>query len=157
VHTPPSPAQANFTLMTECTPESRRYYSVVVKSLSSHGGGPGAQKNCEDLTLYLTYDTNPRTNPTTFLHYVSVCVCRSEANDWQTYRPCYSSMAHWYQSYRSEKWFRTHRGIWVGRGGGGGGLRKEGPWIFHLHKLFIGWGQSSKGKAAKGNGLKMNI
>jgi hypothetical protein len=24
----PSPAQANFTLMTECTPESRRYYSV---------------------------------------------------------------------------------------------------------------------------------
>ncbi len=25
---PPSPAQPNFTLMTECTPESRRYYSV---------------------------------------------------------------------------------------------------------------------------------
>ena len=25
---PPSPGQANFTLMTECTPESRRYYSV---------------------------------------------------------------------------------------------------------------------------------
>jgi hypothetical protein len=25
---PTSPAQANFTLMTECTPESRRYYSV---------------------------------------------------------------------------------------------------------------------------------
>jgi hypothetical protein len=25
---PPSPAQANFTLMTECTPESSRYYSV---------------------------------------------------------------------------------------------------------------------------------
>jgi hypothetical protein len=24
----PSPGQANFTLMTECTPESRRYYSV---------------------------------------------------------------------------------------------------------------------------------
>jgi hypothetical protein len=28
VHPPPSPAQANFTLMTECTTESRRYYSV---------------------------------------------------------------------------------------------------------------------------------
>ncbi len=28
MHPPPSPAQANFTLMTECTPESRRYYSV---------------------------------------------------------------------------------------------------------------------------------
>ncbi len=28
VHPPPSTAQANFTLMTECTPESRRYYSV---------------------------------------------------------------------------------------------------------------------------------
>jgi hypothetical protein len=28
VHPPPSPAQANFTLMTECTPESSRYYSV---------------------------------------------------------------------------------------------------------------------------------
>jgi hypothetical protein len=28
VHPPLSPAQANFTLMTECTPESRRYYSV---------------------------------------------------------------------------------------------------------------------------------
>ncbi len=25
---PPSPAQVNSTLMTECTPESRRYYSV---------------------------------------------------------------------------------------------------------------------------------
>ncbi len=28
VHPPPSPGQANFTLMTECAPESRRYYSV---------------------------------------------------------------------------------------------------------------------------------
>ncbi len=28
MHPPPSPAQANFTLMTECTPESRRCYSV---------------------------------------------------------------------------------------------------------------------------------
>ncbi len=28
MHPPPSPDQANFTLMTECTPESRRYYSV---------------------------------------------------------------------------------------------------------------------------------
>jgi hypothetical protein len=28
VHPPPSPGQVNFTLMTECTPESRRYYSV---------------------------------------------------------------------------------------------------------------------------------
>jgi hypothetical protein len=28
MHPPPSPGQANFTLMTECTPESRRYYSV---------------------------------------------------------------------------------------------------------------------------------
>jgi hypothetical protein len=28
VHPPPSPAQTNFTLMTECTPESRRYYSL---------------------------------------------------------------------------------------------------------------------------------
>jgi hypothetical protein len=28
VHPPPSPARANFTLMTECTPESSRYYSV---------------------------------------------------------------------------------------------------------------------------------
>ncbi len=28
VHPPPSPGQANFILMTECTPESRRYYSV---------------------------------------------------------------------------------------------------------------------------------
>ncbi len=28
VHPPPSPAQPNFTLMTECTPESGRYYSV---------------------------------------------------------------------------------------------------------------------------------
>jgi len=28
VHPPPSPARANFTLMTECTPESRRYNSV---------------------------------------------------------------------------------------------------------------------------------
>ncbi len=28
MHPPPSPAQANFTLMSECTPESRRYYSV---------------------------------------------------------------------------------------------------------------------------------
>ncbi len=28
MHPPPSPAQLNFTLMTECTPESRRYYSV---------------------------------------------------------------------------------------------------------------------------------
>jgi hypothetical protein len=25
---PPPPAQPNFTLMTDCTPESRRYYSV---------------------------------------------------------------------------------------------------------------------------------
>ncbi len=28
MHPPPSPAQANFTLITECTPQSRRYYSV---------------------------------------------------------------------------------------------------------------------------------
>ncbi len=28
VHPPPSPARANFTLMTECTPESRGCYSV---------------------------------------------------------------------------------------------------------------------------------
>ncbi len=28
VHPPPSPAWPNFTLMTKCTPESRRYYSV---------------------------------------------------------------------------------------------------------------------------------
>ncbi len=28
MHPPHSPAQANFTLMTECTPESSRYYSV---------------------------------------------------------------------------------------------------------------------------------
>ncbi len=28
MHPPPSPGQANFTLMTECTPESRCYYSV---------------------------------------------------------------------------------------------------------------------------------
>jgi hypothetical protein len=28
MHPPPSPAQPNFTLMTECSPESRRYYSV---------------------------------------------------------------------------------------------------------------------------------
>jgi hypothetical protein len=28
VHPPPSPTRANFTLMTECAPESRRYYSV---------------------------------------------------------------------------------------------------------------------------------
>ncbi len=44
---PPSPAQANFTLMTECTPESRRYYSVysVVSpvELSGGGGGRGAR------------------------------------------------------------------------------------------------------------------
>jgi hypothetical protein len=31
VNPPPSPAQSNFTLMTECTPESSRYYSVVLK------------------------------------------------------------------------------------------------------------------------------
>jgi hypothetical protein len=28
VHPPPSPARANFTLMTECTPESSGCYSV---------------------------------------------------------------------------------------------------------------------------------
>ncbi len=28
MHPPPSPAQPNFTLMTVCTPLSRRYYSV---------------------------------------------------------------------------------------------------------------------------------
>jgi hypothetical protein len=28
VHPPPSPARANFTLMTECTPESSGFYSV---------------------------------------------------------------------------------------------------------------------------------
>jgi hypothetical protein len=28
VHPPTSPARANFTLMTECTPESSRCYSV---------------------------------------------------------------------------------------------------------------------------------
>jgi hypothetical protein len=28
VHPPPSPARANFTLMTECTPESSGYNSV---------------------------------------------------------------------------------------------------------------------------------
>jgi hypothetical protein len=28
VHSPLSPAWANFTLMMECTPESRRYFSV---------------------------------------------------------------------------------------------------------------------------------
>jgi hypothetical protein len=39
VHLPPSPAQANFTLMNaECTPESGRYYSVysVDMPFSSH-------------------------------------------------------------------------------------------------------------------------
>jgi hypothetical protein len=37
VHPPPSPARANFTLMTECTPESSGYDSVysVVPALST--------------------------------------------------------------------------------------------------------------------------
>jgi hypothetical protein len=29
VHPPPSPAWPNFTLMTECTQENRRYYTVI--------------------------------------------------------------------------------------------------------------------------------
>jgi hypothetical protein len=39
VHPPPSPAWANFTLMTECTPESSRCYSVysVVPDKECHG------------------------------------------------------------------------------------------------------------------------
>jgi hypothetical protein len=28
MHPPPSPAQPNFTLMSDCTPESRRYHSM---------------------------------------------------------------------------------------------------------------------------------
>ncbi len=41
---PPSPAWPNFDLMTECTPESRRYYSVysvdgTVASLDSKADG----------------------------------------------------------------------------------------------------------------------
>ncbi len=37
VHPPPSPARANFTLMTECTPESSRCNSVysVAETVSS--------------------------------------------------------------------------------------------------------------------------
>ncbi len=37
VHPPSSPAQANFTLITECTPESRRYYSVYSVAATLHG------------------------------------------------------------------------------------------------------------------------
>ncbi len=39
MHPPPSPAQTNFTPMTECTRESRRYYSVnsVVVSTEVEG------------------------------------------------------------------------------------------------------------------------
>ncbi len=43
MHPTPSPGQANFTLMTECTPESRRYYSVysVVRSVREGGMDSG--------------------------------------------------------------------------------------------------------------------
>ncbi len=39
MHPPPSPARANFTLMTECTPESSGCYSVYSVGITVAGRG----------------------------------------------------------------------------------------------------------------------
>ncbi len=45
VHPLPPPGQANFTLMTECTPESSRYYSVY-SVVTGMGEGHYTQTIC---------------------------------------------------------------------------------------------------------------
>ncbi len=52
MHPPPSPARANFTLMTECTPESRRYYSVY--SVEESLKGKTMQLIVAEINLFLS-------------------------------------------------------------------------------------------------------
>jgi hypothetical protein len=55
VHPPPSPAQANFTLMTESTPESRRYYSEYSVVLSvSRSWNPFSVEVCMKIEVLYT-------------------------------------------------------------------------------------------------------
>jgi hypothetical protein len=66
VHPPPSPAQPNFTLMTECTPESRRYYSVY--SVDPDFSVSNAADMASDTDLWVVVDGSERLKCMLVLH-----------------------------------------------------------------------------------------